>query len=65
MTVYEIVKGICKDRRISIRQVEIKAGLGNGTIGGWRKYRPRADGLISVAKVLEVPVDVLLKGVRV
>ncbi len=59
--VFENVKKICDEKGMSISQLEKKAGLGNGTIGGWRTSAPRLDSLQAVAKVLKVKVDKLLK----
>ncbi len=62
--VYENVKQICDERGMSISQLEKEAGLGNGTIGGWRTSKPRIDNLQSVSKVLKVKIERLLRGVK-
>ena len=61
MLIYKNVKKICDEKGISISQLEKEAGLGNGTIGGWRNSMPRLDNIKSVADVLKVKVDKLLK----
>lgn len=59
--IYDNVKRISDEKGISIFQLEKEAGLGNGTIGGWRTSTPRLDSLQAVAKVLKVKVDKLLQ----
>ena len=59
--VFENVKRICDEKGITISQLEKEAGLGNGTIGGWKNSSPRVDSLQAVARVLKVKVEKLLK----
>lgn len=62
MTVYDIVAKKAKEKGLTIQQVEAKAGLANATIGKWRKGNPSMRSIISVAQVLEIPVqDLFLK----
>lgn len=56
------IKEICKERGISIRELERRAGLGEGTVKKWKDFTPRADNLLKVAKVLEVSMEELLDG---
>lgn len=63
MTVYDNVKRIADDKGLSIRQIEKQAGLGNGTIAGWKNYDPKMVNIKAVADVLKVKVVVLMKGV--
>lgn len=62
MKVYDIIKRICEMRGLSIRQLELLAGLGNGVIGKWRSSSPRIVTLQKVADALKVPIGVLLNG---
>ena len=57
MTVYDIVSEKAKEKGLTIQQLEIKAGLGNATIGKWRKNNPSMKSIISVAQALEIPVQ--------
>ena len=59
--IYDNVKRLCEEKGMSISQLEKEAGLGNGTIGGWKTSVPRIDTVESVAKALRVKVDRLLK----
>lgn len=59
--IYENVKRISKEKGRSIRSVEMKAGLGNGVIRGWKTSSPTFDSLKAVAIALEVPVEELIK----
>lgn len=58
--IYDNIKKLCKEIDISISQLEKEAGLGNGTISGWKKSMPRIDSLQAVAAVLNVNVEKLL-----
>lgn len=59
--IYDNVKRLSDEKGISISRLEKEAGLGNGTISGWKTSAPRLDSLQAVAKVLKVKVDKLLK----
>lgn len=57
--IYDKVKSLCEKQGISIRECEIRAGLGNGVIAGWKESFPRLDKIQSVANVLGVPLSVI------
>lgn len=54
--IYDKVKSLCEKQGISIRECELRAGLGNGVIAGWKKSSPRLDNIQSVANILGVPL---------
>lgn len=56
----ERIKELAKLKRLSIAQLEVQAGIANGTIGGWKESRPYVDTLNKVAKVLECSIEELL-----
>ena len=59
--VYENVKALCEKRNLSICALEKKAGIGNGTIAGWRDgSEPTLKSLRAVAKVLDVKIAKLV-----
>ena len=58
---YGNVLRLCYEKNMTIQQLEKEAGLGNGTIGGWKNSSPRVDSLQAVARVLKVKVEKLLK----
>lgn len=58
--VYQNIKDLCEKQNISIAALEKKAGLGNGTIGNWKKVAPNLDNLQAVASVLKVDVKKLI-----
>ena len=61
MSTYDLVKEVADRQNISIHKLEQKAGLGNGTISGWRgKGQPRANILKAVAIALGVPMESLV-----
>lgn len=58
--IYEKIQDICKEKGISIAELEREAGLTNGTIGKWRTSSPTIKNLQSVAKVLKVKIQKLV-----
>lgn len=59
---YDTIKGLCKDKKVSISSVEKKANLSNGAISKWNKSSPRTENIQAVAMVLNVRLDKLVKG---
>lgn len=59
--IYRNVKDIAEKRNMTIRELEIKAGLANGTIGKWQDSIPKISSVEAVARILKVTVDRLLK----
>lgn len=59
--IYSRIKEICTKNKISIRSLEIEAGLSNGTVSKWNRVSPTVNKLISVAKILNVEIEELLK----
>lgn len=51
---YERVKALCDEADLTIMECEKRAGLANGTIGGWRSSEPKITSLQAVASVLGV-----------
>ena len=62
--IFETIKELADSKGLSIRVVEQKAGLGNGTITSWRTSSPTIEKLDKVAKALGVPVTSLIKKSR-
>lgn len=60
MLIYDKIKAICKEKSLSIRQVEVAAGLKNGAISKWNNSSPTIKSLKAVADVLKVKVDKLI-----
>lgn len=60
--IYENIVKRCKERGISIMQLEKACNLGNGTVGGWKNGNPRVDLVKRVADYFAVTIDELLKG---
>lgn len=56
------IKEMCKERGISVKELERRADLGDGTVKKWKDFYPRAESLVRVAEVLGVTVDELLRG---
>lgn len=62
MSVFDTVQRLCKEKGLSIRQLEVKAGIGNGTIGKWRVHEqvPTFRTIEKVADALDMPVTILV-----
>lgn len=58
--IYDKIKAICEEKSLSIRQVEVAAGLKNGAISKWNDSSPTVKSLKAVADVLKVKVDKLI-----
>ena len=58
---YDKIREIAKEKGISIQELEKQAGLSNGTISKWNKYRPVAENLQRVAVVLGMSIADLLE----
>lgn len=60
MNTYEIIKELAREKKISIRQLEIDLGFSNGYFSKWKKVSPNSEGLQKVADYFNVSVDYLL-----
>lgn len=63
MNSVDLVKSICKERRIPISKLERDLGYANGYIGQLRKGTFPANRLSEIAQYLSVPVEYLMNGV--
>lgn len=61
MLIYDNIVEISKKRNMTLRNVEKKASLANGTIGKWKTCNPQVDSLMKVAKALNVSLNTLTK----
>ena len=60
MHIYDKIKELCEEKGMSIRQLEVSAGLKNGAISKWNDSSPTIKSLKAVADVLKVKVDKLI-----
>ena len=59
--IYNNILTIAKKKGLSLRLIEIAAGLSSGAIGKWKTRSPHVDNLMAVAKVLKVSLNTLVK----
>lgn len=59
--VYNKVKELCEEKRISVSAVEKECGLANATIRGWKFSDPRATNLKRVADFFGVTMEYLME----
>lgn len=62
MTLLERIKVLAKEKNTNIKNLEISAGLGNGTIRRWDDSPPSADKLLKIAFLLNTTMDYLMTG---
>lgn len=60
MHIYDKIKAMCEEKGMSVRQLEVAAGLKNGAISKWNDSSPTIKSLKAVADVLKVKVDKLI-----
>lgn len=60
LQIYENVAKRCREKKITIAELERQAGLGNATIAGWKTGYPRIDTIVAVAQVLDCTVGDLI-----
>lgn len=60
VNLYEKIKELATQKKISIRQLEEKLGFANATLRRWDKNKPSVDKIQAVAKFFNVSVDYLL-----
>lgn len=60
MHIYDKIKAMCEEKGMSVRQLEVAAGLKNGAISKWNDSSPTIKSLKAVADVLKVKVDKII-----
>lgn len=60
MNTYEILKELSKQKKISIRQLEMNFGYSNGYLAKWKNNTPNSDELVKLADYFGVSTDYLL-----
>ena len=60
--ILEKIALLCKQKGISIAELEREVGIGNGTIGRWGVSSPSVDRLKRVADFFGVTVDSLIQN---
>lgn len=60
MHIYDKIKAMCEEKGMSVRQLEVEAGLKNGAISKWNDSSPTIKNLKAVADVLKVKVDKII-----
>ena len=60
MTLVDRIRTLANQRDMSLPQLEVELGLGNGTISRWRSSSPNTDKLQKIADYFNVSMDYLL-----
>ena len=60
MTLVERIRVLARQRDLSLPQLEVELGLGNGTISRWKASSPNTDKLQKIADYFNVSMDYLL-----
>ncbi len=56
----EKIKELCRDKNISISELERVLGLGHGTVGKWDTNTPSVTNALAVAEYFKVPLKSLM-----
>lgn len=60
MTLVERIRALANKDGMNLPELEVKLGLGNGTISRWNKSKPNTDKLMTIADYFNVSIDYLL-----
>ena len=60
LTLVDRIRTLANQRDMSLPQLEVELGLGNGTISRWRSSSPNTDKLQKIADYFNVSMDYLL-----
>lgn len=60
LTLVDRIRTLANQRDMSLPQLEVKLGLGNGTISRWKTSSPNTDKLQKIADYFNVSMDYLL-----
>lgn len=60
MTLVDRIRNLANQKGMSLPQLEVELGLGNGTISRWRTSSPNTDKLQKIADYFNVSMDYLL-----
>lgn len=55
------IEALCKDKGISVTQLERGLDISQGTIRTWRKRSPNLNTLLKVSTYFQVPIDQLIQ----
>lgn len=61
MNVYEKIKILCKERKISVFQLEKELGFSNGSIRKWNTTSPAAERVKRVADYFDIGIEYFLE----
>lgn len=59
MSVFAQIEDLCKEKNMSVRQLEQGVGIGNGVVARWETSSPTVHSLSKVAKHFNVSLDYL------
>ena len=62
MAIYQRIRDIASEKKISIAQIERDLNLSNGSISKWDKHSPKSENIKAVANYLHVTTDYLLEN---
>lgn len=62
--IVDTIKSLCRERGLTIKDLERETGIGNGVIAKWSKGSPRVDTLKKVADYFGVTLDYLVTQVN-
>lgn len=54
---YEKIKELCREKKISVTKLEEKLGFSTGSICKWDNSKPSFEKVVAVAKEFDVTID--------
>lgn len=60
MGIYDRVKSLCAQQKISVAELERKLNLSNGSVSKWNKNQPNSEPLTKISDFFQVSTDYLL-----
>lgn len=61
MQIYERIKEIAKEKKVTIDAIEKEANLGRGSLSKWNTVSPSVSNLMKVANILNVRIGDLIE----
>ena len=61
MNIVDNIRAVCADRGMTVTELEREAGISDNGIYKWKTSVPSVEKVQRVAKVLQVPVDQLIR----
>lgn len=62
MSIYERIKELCKEKGVTVKEMEAFVGIGEKNANKWKTRTPSAENLLKLSEYFGVSTDYLLTG---